>query len=183
MHEFNSLHITDNGIGFNDENFGRFVTLFDDTKGFNNFGTGRIQYMHFFKYTQIRSVYEINGEKHMRTIVLSNSFYEKYKTSILSFDEIVSNDSQLETTVSFFNVENNNDNSSYNSLTTESLRHEILKRYLSKFCLDKEHMPTFKISKFVNEVEDSSSIKFLTAKDIPLPDYHKTLGIPYSTIS
>ena len=183
VHEFNSIHITDNGVGFNDENFGRFVTLFDDTKGYNNFGTGRIQYMHFFKYTQIRSVYEKEGEKHMRTIVLSNSFYDNYKTSILSNDKIVPKDTKLETTVSFFHLENDNDNSLYKSLTTEILRHEILKRYLSKFCLNKEQMPTLKISKFVNEVEDTTSIKFLTSEDIPLPDYHKTLEIPYSTIS
>ena len=58
FHDFQSVHVTDNGEGFTDENFERFVTLFDDTKGYNNFGTGRIQFLHYFKYTQIRSVYK-----------------------------------------------------------------------------------------------------------------------------
>lgn len=182
-HEFNSIHITDDGIGFNDDNFNRFVTLFDDSKGFNNFGTGRIQFLHYFKYTQIRSVYEFNGEKHLRIIVLSNNFYERHHTSILTNDIVVNSSTPITTTISFFQTIAKEDKSAFQNLTTESLKQEVLTHYLSKFCLNREDMPLIKISKYVNKVEDTASTCLLSSEDIPVPDYQKEIDVNYSTIS
>lgn len=183
IHDFYSIHVTDNGAGFTDDNFNRFVTLFDDTKGFNNFGTGRIQFLHYFKNTQIRSIYEKNGEKRLRTIILSNDFYERYRTSILTSDEIAPEDADTETTISFFFVNSNNDKVLYQQLSTETLRHEILTHYLSKFCLTRDELPTICINKYVNEVLDSSSSKSISAEDIPEPEFQRDFEIPYSIYS
>lgn len=183
-YDFVSLHITDNGEGFNDKNFDRFVTLFDDTKGFNNFGTGRIQFLHFFRITQIRSVYiSETGEKRLRTIVLSNSFYQQYRTSILTKDEKINSDIAKETTISFFYPINTDDKSLYNELTTDKIKHEILTHYLCKFCLNKGCIPKFHISSYINEVEDADSLRTLTAADIPDPDFDNSITIPFSTLS
>lgn len=183
IHQFSSLHITDNGIGFDDENFDRFVTLFDDTKGFNNFGTGRIQFLHYFKNTQIRSVYIKNGIKYRRIIVLSNDFYYLHKTSILTYEEEVDDATPVNTTVSFFYVNKEDDKSSFQELTTDKIKHEILTHYLSKFCLNKNNIPKIIINKYVNEVLDSESSKTLTSDEIPSPDYEQTFDIFYSTVS
>lgn len=183
VHDFYSLHITDNGIGFNEENFMRFVTLFDDTKGYNNFGTGRIQFLHYFKNTQIRSVYKKDGQKHLRIIVLSNDFYELHRTSILTSDEIVPDDTQVQTTVSFFYFNSESDKANFQQLTTETLRHEILTHYLSKFCLNRNEMPTIYINQYVNEVVDNSASVSITSEDIPEPEFQKDIEISYSTIS
>lgn len=69
-YSFLSLEIEDTGIGFNDINFERLQRLYDETKNCNNFGTGRIQYLHFFDKTDIHSVYEKDGKvfKKNRTI-------------------------------------------------------------------------------------------------------------------
>lgn len=182
-HEFVSLHITDNGSGFNDENFERFVTLFDDTKGYNNFGTGRIQFLHFFRLTQIRSVYEKNGEKHLRVICLSKEFYPRYKTPFLTSDIIVDNNTPIETTISFFEVYKEDDKSLFQQLSTSDIKHEIVTHYLSKFCLTKDSMPTFTINKYVNEVLDTESQETLSSEDIPLPSFHKEVELYYSAAS
>lgn len=51
------IEIIDNGIGFTDENYGRFKTLLDRTKGFNNRGSGRIQYLHRADMTEVESIF------------------------------------------------------------------------------------------------------------------------------
>ncbi|MBD5195349.1 MAG: ATP-binding protein [Bacteroidales bacterium] len=183
VHDFYSLHITDNGIGFNDENFLRFVTLFDDSKGYNNFGTGRIQFLHYFKNTQIRSVYIKDEQKHLRTIVLSNEFYSIYRTSILTSDVIVPDDTEVQTTISFFYVNSEIDKTNFQKLTTEIIRHELLTHYLSKFCLNRNDMPVININKYVNEVIDSSASLSIISDDIPHPEFQKDFEISYSTIS
>lgn len=181
--EFSSLHVTDNGVGFNDENFDRFVTLFDDSKGFNNFGTGRIQFLHYFKYTQIRSVYEKHGHKYLRTIVLSNDFYELHKTSILIKNEAVDSSVPLLTTISFFYSHNDEDRALFQQLTTEKIKHEILTHYLSKFCVSKDSMPNIKVTRYVNEVYDADALQELTSDDIPFPHYEHSFNVYYSTLS
>ena len=63
-YSFLSIEIEDTGIGFNTENFSRLERLYDESKMCNNFGTGRIQYLHFFDKTDIHSVFEENGKKY-----------------------------------------------------------------------------------------------------------------------
>lgn len=183
VYDLLSIHITDDGEGFTDTNFERIVTLFDDSKGYNNLGTGRIQFLHYFKYTQIRSVYIKERIKHLRTIVLSNDFYNLSKTVIFTSDEIVNDDIPVTTTVSFFVLNNENDKPFFQNLNTLSLKNEILKHYLSKFCLDKKGMPTIFFTRYVNEILDNSSTQILTKEDIPDPDCEEELRIPYSILS
>ena len=49
--ELSRIELMDYGIGFNDKEFERFTQLHDNTKGFHNQGSGRVQYMHFFDKT------------------------------------------------------------------------------------------------------------------------------------
>lgn len=50
--DFVSLTIEDNGVGFDEESFKRLIVFKDDTKGFNNRGSGRIQMVHTFKQSK-----------------------------------------------------------------------------------------------------------------------------------
>ena len=75
--EFNSIEISDTGIGFNEENLKRLRSIYDESKSFNNLGTGRIQYLHFFDKTDIYSTYQENGVLKKRRIVLSANFWDK----------------------------------------------------------------------------------------------------------
>lgn len=63
---FAAFSIVDDGEGFTPDSFLRFEKLYDESKNKNNLGSGRVQYLHFFKNTLIESVYFIEGEKHIR---------------------------------------------------------------------------------------------------------------------
>ena len=69
--EFSSISIQDNGIGFNDEDFKRFNTYKDFTKGFSNLGSGRIQYVHYFDNTRIISVFREDELYYKREFTVS----------------------------------------------------------------------------------------------------------------
>lgn len=47
------IEIKDSGIGFDTDNLTRFVQYSNDSKSFNNKGTGRYQLLHFFKFVDV----------------------------------------------------------------------------------------------------------------------------------
>lgn len=81
------LVITDNGIGFDDENFERLQIFKDDSKGFCNKGSGRLQMLHSFDYSRYESTYKDNKTIKKRVFMLSkgNDFLEK--NAILKIEE------------------------------------------------------------------------------------------------
>jgi hypothetical protein len=60
------ITVQDNGFGFDPLNFARFETLLDKSKGFNNRGSGRIQFVHRFDRVEVVSYYTDNGEHFKR---------------------------------------------------------------------------------------------------------------------
>ena len=56
------ITIRDSGMGFNDASFKRFQELLNRSKGFNNRGSGRLQYLHRFAEITVESCY-LEGEK------------------------------------------------------------------------------------------------------------------------
>jgi hypothetical protein len=54
--------VTDNGIGFDDTNFARFETFLDRTKGYNNRGSGRVQFLHFARRIEVTSHFMKDGQ-------------------------------------------------------------------------------------------------------------------------
>ena len=63
--------VQDNGLGFGSKNFSRFETLLDKTKGYNNRGSGRIQFVHRFDRVDVISYYTENGEHFKRSFSCS----------------------------------------------------------------------------------------------------------------
>jgi len=61
--EFDSITIEDNGVGFNSEEFERFLNLDDISKGKGNKGSGRIQFIHYFEKAEYESVYKDTSSK------------------------------------------------------------------------------------------------------------------------
>ncbi len=53
--------IVDNGIGFNEENRNRFHAYGDTSKCYNNKGTGKIHYLHWFDKVTVDSFYQTNN--------------------------------------------------------------------------------------------------------------------------
>lgn len=179
---FVSLQITDYGQGFTNESFSRFSTLFDCSKNKNNLGTGRIQFLHSFKYTQIDSIYiGEDSKKYQRKVLMSLSFDNNKGNVIYACDPIVvDNKERVRTVIAFFNPLHSDDKEKLDHLTCNDIKDSLLKRYLNKLCIEKEKISAFKINHFVNEVYDKDQSTEITSEDIPSPIYQDTLEIPYS---
>ena len=184
QYSFLSIDIIDTGIGFNDDNFGRLRRLYDESKGQNNFGTGRVQYLHFFNNTDIYSVFEEECLKYKRRIVLSKNFYATQKSVIWSSEkEVVDIATPIGTMVSFYYPLNDEDQEKYNELTTIELRDRILIHYLSRFCLNRDNLQQIKLECYINSIHNKDSDQIITGKDIPQPDYTDSVQVNYSKIS
>lgn len=179
-YSFLSLEIEDTGIGFNDINFERLQRLYDETKNCNNFGTGRIQYLHFFDKTDIHSVYEEDGKKYLRRIVLSLKFYTSHKGVIWYSDaKEVDYNQPCGTSVSFFYPLKDEDKEKYNELTVDDIYEKIYIHYLSRFCINKNNLQKIKIETYINEVKDNERCREVNSEDIPVADLNSSFSLKY----
>lgn len=175
--ELNSISITDNGIGFNDEEFKRFNTFKLTNKGFKNLGSGRIQYVHYFGTTTIKSNFEQDGKYFEREFVVSK------REDFLKRNAIVkhrickeSHQSTSGTTVTFSTILENS--GVYNSLNENRLKELILERYIHYFCYNKTKLPDIKLDFYVQSVLKGKST--ISQEDIPNSDKRKIIPIQYS---
>ncbi len=175
--ELNGISITDNGIGFNDEEFKRFNTFKLTNKGFKNLGSGRIQYVHYFDTTTIKSVFEQGGKFFEREFVVSK------REDFLKQNAIVkhrickeSSESDTGTTVTFSTLLENS--GVYNDLNENTIKEKLLERYIHYFCYNKTKLPKIKIEFYVQSVLKGEST--ISQIDIPSIDKTKTIQLQYS---
>jgi len=182
---FNEILIEDNGIGVNDREFERLISLNDDRKGFSNKGTGRVQFLHFFDKTTISSIYE-NTESSVgyskRILELSKKKPFLDQNAIVKY---ISNEESIEkpikTSVSFIDPLSDNDKSLYCSLTTQILKEEIISHYLDYFCENRNNLPIIEIQITVdNKLKERVAIN---SSDIPDIEYETGFNINYSEFS
>lgn len=179
-YEFNSIEIQDSGCGFNRENLDRFYHLFDESKNFNNLGSGRIQYLHFFTHTEIRSIYFENGQKKKRNLVLSVGFIGKEKTPIWEgIEEDALEEDAIGTSVELFLPRDEKDKENYENLTTEELHDKIFTHYLGKFCINKGNVQNIAIERYIYGAHVEDEDQFIEDADIPDVDYHDEVKVHY----
>ena len=175
--EFSSLSITDNGIGFNDEEFKRFNTFKLTNKGFKNLGSGRIQYVHYFDSTTVKSVFEQDGKYFEREFVVSKKENFLKENAIVKHRHCKDTDvSSTETTVSFNTLLENS--GVYNDLNEQTLKEKLLERYIHYFCYNKGKLPKIKIEFYVqSELKSETTI---SQTDIPSIDKTQSIQLQYS---
>lgn len=179
-YEFNSIEIQDTGCGFNKENLERFYHLFDESKNFNNLGSGRIQYLHFFSHTEIRSVYLENGKKKKRNLVLSMGFIGKEKTPIWEgAEEDAMEEDTIGTSVELFLPRDGKDKENYENMTTIELHDKIFTHYLGKFCINKGNVQNIAIERYIYGAHVEDEDQFIEDADIPDVDYHDEVKVHY----
>lgn len=174
---FSSLTIIDNGIGFNDEQFQRFNTFRDNRKNYKNLGSGRIQYVHFFESTNVKSIFEQNGEFYEREFILSKNH------DFLKHNAIVKHKScnkisleKTETRITFTSLLEKS--GIYDDLTEQILKVKLLERYIHYFCHNQNNLPKIKIEFYVqSELKGKSSI---TKEDIPKIDNENFFILNYN---
>lgn len=181
--DFDKIIIKDNGVGFDDENFDRVYRYKDNRKGFNNRGSGRLQYLHYFDKTQISSTYKVNDEFITRSFILSKSpRYVIDNNAIIYYEGTTPSEiNALETSIVFSDILDDKDKTHYESLEVQELKEIILNRYMMTLCSQRSNLPEIRIEKYHNsELKDAEVV---TIDDIPELDKEESINIYYSKIS
>lgn len=175
--EFNSLTIIDNGIGFNEEEFKRFNTYKLTNKGFKNLGSGRIQYVHHFDTSSIKSVFLQDDKYFEREFVVSKREDFLKQNAIVKHRHCKEiNATNTGTTVTFSTLLEKS--GIYNDLNEQSLKEKLLERYIHYFCYNKGKLPKIKIEFYVqSKLKGDSTISH---SDIPNIDKSKKTELHYS---
>lgn len=176
-----SIVIEDSGIGFNDEEFRRFLTFQDTRKGYNNRGSGRIQLIHFFSTVQYDSIYEEGGIFKKRIFHLSKSAPFLKQNAIANLDFYGNSDvKERKTKLTLSYLASEKDKAAYN-MTIENYKEVILNRYIQYFCAHRDKLPKISIESYLGDsLEDSVTI---TTEDIPPVDSIDSFPLSYQSYS
>ena len=92
-------------------------------------------------------------------------------------------DAPIKTTVSFFIPISDDDKNQLNAITTTDLKDSVLKRYLNKFCINRNNLQYIEFRQYIGNVCDNSETKTITIDDIPQADYHDEFNVNYSILN
>ena len=179
--ELEQVVIVDNGIGFTDENYNRFREFFDKSKGYDNRGTGRLQYLHRFERVKVDSVFESDGRFYRRTIDCNKNDFIGGEN--LSLEEGVTNP---ETTVLLCEyTSESNDQEYFNNLSIDELASAIRSHFLLRFYLDTKkdsfQAPIVKIAFFKGG--DNTDERTIDPDSISKPKLEGEIKVPYMRLS
>lgn len=186
IHDFQKIEITDTGTGFNDLGFQRLKDLNDNTKGYSNQGSGRVQYLHAFDKTKISSTYKDESSstgfrRRIFTLSKSNSFLDKNAIIRLEDgDKKEAAKTDCFTSLIFEEILIEKDKKFFAKLTIKELRESIIKRYLAQFCENKENLPDITIESIIGDEFDEGLT--ITSNDIPMPDQSRDISVYYSKV-
>lgn len=180
--DFDKIVVRDNGVGFDDENFGRVFVYKDNRKGFNNRGSGRLQYLHYFEKTTISSVFCDKDACLRRDFILSKSpKYIEQNATIFHVGTKPSGAAIKETTITFSEPIDDKDKSFYEELDVHDLKEIVINRYMMALCSQRGNLPEIVIEKYYDSgLQDSASISI---DDIPELDKQETFVVHYSKMS
>lgn len=182
IRELLSISVIDSGHGITPNDLTRMKRLFDDSKGYNNLGSGRVQYLHFFNRTDIHTIYEDKGKKYKQRLVMSIEFYKNHHSILWIGQPIEINEKEKTgTTFTFSLLRDEKDKKDYNELSSEKLRDIIWSRYLGRFCLHAPNNPNIFIKEFIMGVHDEKSDVKIVNSDIPTHEKSVEFNVNYTT--
>ncbi|QRG78659.1 hypothetical protein [Citrobacter sp. R56] len=169
--------ISDTGVGFNSVSFERFGAILDNSKGYHNRGTGRLQFLHRFSQLSIVSQYVEKNESYIRTFKSSNENF--------IFDErlVPSNSEESLTTITLQGFKSQKkDDEYFSSLTLKKFESLIKSQYALRVYLEKQKDITFPDLKlqFEYSVSSESETVCLTPDLFPEPCQSGLFTVPYS---
>lgn len=182
-HELIDVSIEDNGVGFDRKNYTRLITFKDDTKGFNNRGSGRLQMIHYFRYVIFESVYMENDIKMKRKFILScmKDFLDKNSILYEEFKDVPC-DGDIKTLVRLLVPSDPKDTKYYQDIDVFEVKKALLDHYLLAFCVLKQHFPAIDIVQTIGGTETERIS--IGADEIPEPTHTDiTVSVPLCKIS
>lgn len=178
------LIITDNGIGFDDKNFTRLQIFKDDTKGYDNRGSGRIQLIHSFRTAIYQSIYKQDGICKYRRFVLSKSNPFLEHNAILSLEEEkdINSEAEIKTELILDELREKSDVKFYNSQSIQDIKDVLINHYILYFCVNRNTLPQI----FINYYHGTNIIasRTIAIEDIPTASHEdEKIHIPISQMS
>ncbi len=178
------LIITDNGIGFDDKNFTRLQIFKDDTKGYDNRGSGRIQLIHSFRTATYESIYKQDGICKYRRFVLSKSNPFLDHNAILSVEEEknINSEAEIQTKLTLDELREKSDIKFYNSQSIQDIKDVLLNHYILYFCVNRNSLPQISINYYHGTNIIAS--RTIAIEDIPTASHEdEIIHIPVSQMS
>lgn len=178
------LIITDNGIGFDDKNFTRLQIFKDDTKGYDNRGSGRIQLIHSFRTATYQSIYKQDGICKYRRFVLSKSNPFLEHNAILSLEEEkdINYEAEIKTELILDELREKSDVKFYNNQSIQDIKDVLINHYILYFCVNRNSLPQI----FINYYHGTNIIasRTIAIEDIPTASHEdEKIHIPISQMS
>lgn len=183
--DFVSLTIEDNGVGFDEKNFNRLVVFKDDTKGFNNRGSGRIQMVHTFKQSKYESIYRDGDAIKKRSFVLSKlERFINNNTIIYNTQEPAEPDEgeDIKTTLRMSETWLPKDAKELVKLGCDDIKKALISHYLLALCNLKSTLPSINIIYQIGGIEKDR--ERIVADDIPNPSFNDIhISVPLCRMS
>lgn len=176
----NDMKVVDNGDGFNEDSYARFKQILDKSKGYNNRGTGRLQYIHRFSEISVDSHYKENGKWKKRSFKCNKEKFiyannESTNASVLT---------KHQTTVHMKGFKAlNRDHSYFQNLSFERFASIVRAQFSLRAYLDKKKgidFPTF-ILRFEFQVVNEPCEIEITPKDFREPKQEGSFEVNYYT--
>ncbi len=170
------IEITDSGVGFTDASFNRFERLLDRTKGFNNRGSGRLQYLHRFGEVTFKSVYRQDNDLYLRKFSSSkdNFIYDDSAPQKVDADK-------LETTITLKHLRSHKqDQAAYTTLKFGAFVSWIKSQFALRAYLEKckgKSFPTIKLQ-FSYQVAETENLT-IEPKNFPEPSDKGSFEVRY----
>ncbi len=178
--ELQRIEIIDNGAGFTPENYKRFKEFFDKSKGYDNKGTGRLQFLHRFDKIEVDSKYKIDGVARQRTFTCSSKhFPQDHK------DDVCGSDDAFLTKITLSGGAFEGDEKVFfDELSIDGIFKEIKRHFLLRFYLDtkKEDLNVPKITVIFMKDGDEVGSQTLTSENMPEPQATGDIKVPYLKI-
>ena len=132
MRSLESIDVIDRGVGFDEENFERFETLLDKSKGYCNRGSGRIQLLHRFNHALVESYFRQGGQLYIRKFECSPNLFVYNKQLDLFPQQHATG-----TRVTLLQpIMNKSERETYDTLTAEKLKQNLREHLALWFYLD-----------------------------------------------
>lgn len=168
--------ISDTGSGFNSVSFERFGAILDNSKGYHNRGTGRLQFLHRFSQLDIVSQFVEGSKGYIRTF--------KSRNDNFIFDERLeqSESEDFLTTITLQGFKpQKKDQEYFSSLTLKKFESLIKSQYALRVYLEKQkgiNFPDLKIQ-FEYSLSSETEIVYLTPDLFPEPCQSGDFTVPY----
>jgi hypothetical protein len=169
--------VSDNGTGFDDANFSRFQTLLDRSKGYNNRGTGRIQYLHRAALTEVTSRFAQDGKIICRHFRYDATNYVSNET-----DSLASPDASIGSEVTLFRLKySEKELEDLNAIDARALKNVIRQHFILRLYLDsrKSQFPPPVIRVSIVKAGTEQGPEIIGPEDIPEPQNTGDLQVPY----